>query len=121
MPSFIAYGVGNSLHLPLMVGMEVILIPSFNPNEFADLLNKYHPDHMVGVPSHYGNIIHNKKIQSQDLSYIITPTVGDDAMDISLEKKRMTFWQSIIVLIPLVRDMVCQKLQQVYQFARHTM
>lgn len=85
MPPFIAYGVGNGLHLPLVVGMEVILIPSFNPNEFADLLNKYHPNHMVGVPSHYGNIIRNKKMQNQDLSYIIAPTVGGDAMDISLE------------------------------------
>ena len=85
MPPFIAYGVGNGLHLPLVVGMEVILIPSFNPNEFADLLNKYHPNHMVGVPSHYGNIIRSKKMQNQDLSYIIAPTVGGDAMDISLE------------------------------------
>ena len=85
MPPFIAYGVGNGLHLPLIVGMEVILIPSFNPNEFADLLNKYHPNHMVGVPSHYGNIIRNKKMRNQDLSYIIAPTVGGDSMDISLE------------------------------------
>ncbi|MBQ7379449.1 MAG: acyl--CoA ligase [Clostridia bacterium] len=91
MPSFIAYGVGNGLHLPLIVGMEVILIPSFNPNEFADLLNKYRPNHMVGVPSHYGNIINNKKMQNQDLSYIIAPTVGGDAMDISLEKETNAF------------------------------
>ncbi len=85
MPPFIAYGVGNGLHLPLIVGMEVILIPSFNPNEFADLLNKYHPNHMVGVPSHYGNIIHSSKMANQDLNYIIAPVVGGDAMDISLE------------------------------------
>ncbi len=91
MPPFIAYGVGNGLHLPLIVGMEVILIPSFNPDKFADLLNKYHPNHMVGVPSHYGNIIHNKKMQNQDLSYIIAPTVGGDAMDISLEKETNDF------------------------------
>lgn len=85
MPPFIAYGVGNGLHLPLVVGMEVILIPSFDPDEFANLMNNYHPNHMVGVPSHYGNIIRNKKMQNQDLSYIIAPTVGGDAMDISLE------------------------------------
>ena len=85
MPPFIAYGVGNGLHLPLVVGMEVILIPSFNPDEFADLLNKYHPNHMVGVPSHYGNIIGSPKMNNQDLSYVIAPVVGGDAMDISLE------------------------------------
>lgn len=85
MPPFIAYGIGNGLHLPLVVGMEVILIPSFNPNEFADLMNKYHPNHMVGVPSHYGNIIHSPKMENQDLAYVIAPVVGGDAMDISLE------------------------------------
>ena len=85
MPPFIAYGIGNGLHLPLITGMEVILIPSFDPEKFSDLLNKYHPNHMVGVPSHYGNIIHNAKMKKEDLSYIIAPVVGGDAMDISLE------------------------------------
>lgn len=85
MPPFIAYGLGNGLHLPLIVGMEVILIPAFNPNEFANLLNKYHPNHVVGVPSHYGNIIRHKKMSNQDLSYLVAPIVGGDAMDISLE------------------------------------
>lgn len=85
MPPFIAYGVGNGLHLPLVIGMEVMLIPSFNPDKFANLLNKYHPNHMVGVPSHYGNIISSPKMKNQDLSYVIAPVVGGDAMDISLE------------------------------------
>lgn len=91
MPPFIAYGVGNGLHLPLIVGMEVILIPSFDSNKFADLMNKYHPKHMVGVPSHYGNIIHSPKMNKRDLSYVISPTVGGDAMDASLEKETNTF------------------------------
>ena len=91
MPPFIAYGVGNGLHLPLIVGMEVILIPSFDPNNFADLLNKYHPNHMVGVPSHYGSIIHSHKMDKQDLSYVIAPVVGGDAMDISLEEDTNAF------------------------------
>lgn len=100
MPPFIAYGVGNGLHLPLIVGMEVILIPSFNPDKFADLLNKYQPNHMVGVPSHYGNIIHSKKMQNKDLSYIIAPTVGGDAMDVSLEKETNEFLKNHNCLYP---------------------
>ena len=82
MPPFIAYGVGNGLHLPLIVGMEVILIPSFNPDKFVDLLNKYHPNHIAGVPSYYGNIIHNPKFQKSSLEYLLSPIVGGDGMDI---------------------------------------
>ena len=40
MPLFIAYGAGNGFLLPLLCGMEVILIPAFDPNKFANLLNK---------------------------------------------------------------------------------
>ena len=100
MPPFIAYGVGNGLHLPLVIGMEVILIPSFDPDKFADLLNKYRPNHMVGVPSHYGNIIHNRKMEGKDLSYIIAPTVGGDAMDISLEIETNEFLKNHNCLYP---------------------
>ncbi|MCM1440093.1 MAG: acyl--CoA ligase [Roseburia sp.] len=91
MPPFIAYGIGNGLHLPLAMGMETILIPQFDPAKFADLLNKYKPNHMVGVPSHYNNIIHSDKMKNADLSYIIAPTVGGDSMRSELEKETNEF------------------------------
>ncbi len=91
MPPFIAYGVGNGLHLPLIIGMRVIIIPQFNPDEFDKLLIKYKPNHMVGVPSHYGNIINSKKLANSDLSYIIAPTVGGDTMDVKLEQETNEF------------------------------
>lgn len=85
MPPFIAYGIGNGLHLPLICGMEVILIPQFNPNEFDKLMIKHKPNHMVGVPSHYGSIIKSPRMNKRDLSYVIAPTVGGDKMDENLE------------------------------------
>lgn len=91
MPPFIAYGIGNGLHLPLLCGMEVIMIPQFKPEEFDKLLNKYKPNHMVGVPSHYSHLIESKKLQNADLSYIIAPTVGGDKMDEKLEKETNKF------------------------------
>ena len=87
MPTFIAYGVGMGLHLPLTIGMETILIPQFNPAKFDELLLKYKPIHMVGVPSYWGTIIKSKKLANKDLSYIIAPTVGGDAMDRTLEEQ----------------------------------
>lgn len=91
MPPFIAYGIGNGLHLPLACGMEVILIPQFDPNKFDDLLIEYKPNHMVGVPSHYGSIIKSKKMADENLDYIIAPTVGGDKMDENLEKETNAF------------------------------
>lgn len=87
MPTFIAYGVGMGLHLPLTIGMETILVPQFDPTKFDELLVKYKPIHMVGVPSYWGTIIKSKKLANKDLSYIIAPTVGGDTMDHTLEQQ----------------------------------
>ncbi len=94
MPLFIAYGCGNGLHLPLVCKMETIIIPAFEAEMMPDLLNKYHPNHMVGVPSHYGTIISSEKLKNEDLSYVIAPTVGGDAMNTELEEKTNEFLKS---------------------------
>ena len=86
MPPFIAYGVGMGICLPLVIGMETILIPSFDPKQFDKLLVKHKPIHMVFVPSYWGTIIESKRLRNEDLSYIIAPTVGGDTMDVALEK-----------------------------------
>jgi len=91
MPTFIAYGVGMGLHLPLTIGMETILIPQFDANKFDELLIKHKPIHMVGVPSYWGTIINSKKLAKKDLSYMIAPTVGGDSMDMTLEKDSNEF------------------------------
>lgn len=85
MPPFIAYGIGMGIHLPLVIGMELILIPSFDPKKFDQLLIKYKPIHMVFVPSYWGTIINSKRLKKADLSFIIAPTVGGDTMDPALE------------------------------------
>ena len=91
MPTFIAYGVGMGLHLPLTIGMETKLIPQFDPMKFDELIIKHKPIHMVGVPSYWGTIIKSEKLKSKDLSYMIAPTVGGDAMDTNLEKDANKF------------------------------
>ena len=91
MPTFIAYGVGMGLHLPLTIGMETILIPQFDAKKFDELILKHKPVHMVGVPSYWGTIINSKKMAKQDLSFLIAPTVGGDAMDMTLEENTNDF------------------------------
>lgn len=94
MPPFIAYGIGNGLHMPLLVGMEVILVPQFNPQEFDKLMIKYRPNHMVGVPSHYRDLLQSKRMENKNLSYWKSAIVGGDAMKIDLEKEVNEFLHS---------------------------
>ena len=87
MPPFIAYGLGNGFHLPLSMGMKVIIIPNFNPKKFSHYLLKYKPNHVTGVPSHYGHLLNSKILQNADLSFLKTPIVGGDGMKIELERE----------------------------------
>lgn len=84
-PSFIANGAGIGLHLPLTVGMETILVPSFDPEKFDELICKYNPNHMVISPTHWEPILKSKKMKNKDLSYMIAPSVGGDSMNTVLE------------------------------------
>ena len=87
MPPFIVYGVGNGLHLPLSMGMKVVILPSFDPSKYDDILLKHKPNYMAGVPSHYGYLLKSKKMENVDLSFIKTPIVGGDKMDYTLEEE----------------------------------
>lgn len=91
MPTFIAYGAAIGMHLPLIVGIENILIPQFDPNSFGELIKKYKPNYMAGVPSHWESIINNKYLKKENLDYLQMPAVGGDAMNIELEKKLNIF------------------------------
>ena len=91
MPPFIAYGVGAGLHMPFVVGMTSILVPKFEPEKFAKMIRDLKPNHMAGVPSHWGNVLESKELKNADLSYLITPAVGGDAMNVKLEKRANEF------------------------------
>ena len=91
MPPFIAYGVGAGLHMPFVVGMTSILVPKFEPEKFAKMIKDLRPNHMAGVPSHWGNVLESKELKNVDLSFLITPAVGGDAMNVKLESKANEF------------------------------
>lgn len=65
-PTF-AFGACNSLHLPLTLGMETILVPKFEPTKFQELLHKYHPNHTNAVPNYYLTLFEDKRLKPSDL------------------------------------------------------
>ena len=86
-PLFFAYGCGVGLHHPLAVGMEIKVIPMFNPDKMGDLVLKYKANHMAIIPSYYESIIHSKKAKKADFSFLVMPAAGSDRMDPTFEKE----------------------------------
>lgn len=92
MPPFIAYGLVNGLHLPLSMGMEIILVPDPNAIEVEKELLKYRPNHVTGTANHWEDVISSPFSQSQSFSFLLDPTCGGDIVNPKLETRINKFF-----------------------------
>ena len=87
LPPFIAYGICGATHMPLVLGLENILIPKFDAKDFPELMKKYKPNVVFGGPILYEKMMNSKKTKNIDLSSLRVPVSGGDTMNIELENK----------------------------------
>lgn len=86
MPPFIAYGYACGVHLPLVLGFTVIIIPNLDPDKLGSLVLKHKPEHMFGVPTHYQQLASDPKLRDKDLSFIINYAAGGDSLSRGAEQ-----------------------------------
>ena len=86
MPPFIAYGFACGIHLPLVLGFTVVIIPNLDPAKLGSLVLKYKPEHMFGVPTHYQQLAADPKLRDKDLSFIINYAAGGDSLSRGAEQ-----------------------------------
>ena len=86
MPIFHGFGLGVCIHTPLYLGMKCVLIPAFSFKEFANLIKRYRPNFIVGVPALFESLIKNK-FNENELSCIKCIISGGDSMTSELKKK----------------------------------
>lgn len=86
MPPFIAYGFACGIHLPLVLGFTVIIIPNLDPAKLGSLVLKYKPEHMFGVPTHYQQLAADPKLRDKDLSFITNYAAGGDSLSRGAEQ-----------------------------------
>ena len=76
MPPFIAYGYACGVHMPLVMGLHVIIIPNLDPDKLGALIWKHKPEHMFGVPAHYQQMAASLLLKNKDLSFIRNYAAG---------------------------------------------
>lgn len=86
MPPFISYGAVCGIHNSLGSGLEMILIPNFTVENFAELIYKYNPNNIICVPSFFRHVISNPIFNEKDLSNIYRVIFGGDKTPPNLEK-----------------------------------
>lgn len=85
-PSFLAYNIVLSTHMPLCLGMDIVMLPNYEPEKFAENIMKYKINHVLAGPADWNNFLVNKKVKKSNLSYLRTMGSGSDK--IGNEKKQ---------------------------------
>lgn len=93
MPPFIAYGMVLGIHTALTYGWQSIIIPKFEPKKFSDLILKYRPAGIMGVPSYFEGLMEDSKLDGVNLSCIKVVLVGGDKTLVEFEKKVNVFFE----------------------------
>lgn len=96
MPPFIAYGLAIGLHGQLCRGQELQMVPTFTIDNQAkmlgDLVSKYKPQTIMGVPTFMVDLIKHPKMQKLDCTFLKDIIVGGDSMNVSAEEKVNNFF-----------------------------
>ena len=93
LPNFHGFGLGVSMHATLCLGMKLVLIPQFNAKKFDDLIKKYRPSVLTGVPTLYEALISNPGMKDVDLSFLKYVISGGDSLSPALANRVNTFFK----------------------------
>ena len=94
LPIFHGFGLGTSVHCPLVFGGECVLIPKFSPKSFKRILLKTKPEFIPGVPTLFEAMLRTDGISSADLPYLRGVFCGGDALPRELESRINDFLHS---------------------------
>lgn len=87
LPPFAAFGLCQCIHIPLCLGMAVILTPMFRPDQLGELLMRWKPEQVCGTTSYWQLLLTSPAVQEADLSFLKNPRCGGDAISAELEKR----------------------------------
>lgn len=86
LPIFHGFGLAVCIHTPLAFGMKCTLIPQFKPKDFGDMIKRYKPNFLVGVPTLYEALL-KQKLKETDLECIEAVISGGDTLTENQKKE----------------------------------
>ncbi|MBQ0059888.1 MAG: AMP-binding protein [Lachnospiraceae bacterium] len=87
MPMFHGFGLGVNIHTALVFGAECILMPTFSPKTYANMLIKKRPNFIAGVPTIYEALLHIPALENHNFDHLQGVFSGGDSLSVELKKK----------------------------------
>jgi len=91
LPNFHGFGLAVSMHIPLCFGCKLVLIPQFNAKKLDELMVKYRPTLLTGVPTLYEAMMNNPGMKFVDLSFLKYVVSGGDSLTVAMFKRLNEF------------------------------
>jgi len=87
LPFFHGFGMQIMLNAHLLVGVSLILMPQFDIKTLFELIDRYHPTIMVGVPTMYVAINTYPEVEKYDISSLRMAVSGGAPLPFSVKKE----------------------------------
>ncbi|MBP5774941.1 MAG: acyl--CoA ligase [Clostridiales bacterium] len=86
LPIFHGFGLGVGIHTVLLFGGTSVLLPIFKVKKFIQLISKYKPAVIAGVPAIFGAIV-SGDVKDIDMSYVKLVISGGDRLPPDIQDK----------------------------------
>lgn len=80
-PPFLAYNLILSTHMPLSLGLDIIMLPNYEPDKFAEHVMKYKINHVLAGPADWTNFLENDNVNRKNLSHLKLMASGSDKIN----------------------------------------
>lgn len=80
-PPFLAYNLILSTHMPLSLGLDIIMLPNYEPDKFAEHVMKYKINHVLAGPADWTNFLENNNVNRKNLSHLKLMASGSDKIN----------------------------------------
>ena len=94
LPIFHGFGLGVCVHVSFCFGACSVLIPSFDSKKFGNIIKKYKPTMLFGVPTLYEAMVKAEGVENFDFSFLKYAVSGGDTLPKPLEDKVNEFLAS---------------------------
>ncbi|MFX1326035.1 MAG: AMP-binding protein [Promethearchaeota archaeon] len=87
LPIFHGFGLGVCVNAIFMGGGKSVLVPTFSPEQVADLIENKKPSLLFGVPTLFEALNRNPKFQKTNLSFLKAAFCGADTLPRTTKEK----------------------------------
>lgn len=101
-PPFISYSIVLGINLPLLLGMCIVMFPSYEPNHFAERVFKAKSQHILACPADWANFFSDSKTKNRDYSFMNTLASGGIAFDAKTKEALNCLLRSLGCTNPIV-------------------